>query len=210
MSLDAPAPVPDPVPAPATGPAHDPVAVDSAVVPPFEVPAGGKDVLAPLAEVPAVPPRPRRSPLRWLLIAGAGVVAVVLVAGLIVWHPWNPPPGSPAALHGTSPTATSVRLAWPASTGGNVAHYLVLRDGKQVGEIPASQTSWTGQGLTPGVAHKYTVRAQGSGGTSGPSVAVTVTTLTPARSASGSSRRAGYRPRWPGIRRHLARCRAAT
>jgi hypothetical protein len=145
-------------------------------VPPVDVPPIGKDVLAPFPEAPT---RRRGRPPRWLLIAGAGVLAVLLVAGLIVWHPWDPPPGAPAALNGTSPTATSVRLAWPASTGGNVGRYLVLRDGKQVGEIPASQVSWTDNGLPPGVTHRYTVRAQGTGGTSGPSAAATVTTITP-------------------------------
>jgi hypothetical protein len=164
MSFDAPGPdpaTPDPVP---------PVPV-----PPVPL-AEGKDVQAPL-----VPPSPaRRRPLRWPLLALAGVAAIALVAGLIVWHPWDPPPAAPAALHGTSPTATSVRLAWPASAGGGTpGHYLVLRDGRQAAEVPASQTTWTDQGLAPGTTHRYTVKAAGSGGTSGPSVAATVTTLTP-------------------------------
>jgi hypothetical protein len=162
MSFDAPGPVPDPVAAPEPAAAPDPAAA----------PLIGKDVLAPM-------PPSRRGSRRWLVIAGAGVLAIALVVGLIVWHPWNPPPGAPAALHGTSPTATSVQLTWPASTGGNVGHYLVLRDGRQVGEIPAGEVSWTDHGLVPGVTHSYTVKAQGSGGTSGPSVAATVTTLTP-------------------------------
>ena len=165
MSFDAPAPVPESAP--------DPARPDPAPPVPLAV---GKDALAP----PAPPSPARRRPLRWLLIALAGVAAVALVAGLIVWHPWNPPPAAPAALHGTSPTATSVRLTWPASTGGGTpGDYLVLRDGRQAGEVPASQTTWTEQGLAPGTTHRYTVKAVGSGGTSGPSVTATVTTLTP-------------------------------
>ena len=92
----------------------------------------------------------------------------------------GPAAAAPAALHGTSPTATSVRLTWPASAGGGTpGHYLVLRDGRQAAEVPASQTTWSEQGLAPGTTHRYTVKAVGSGGTSGPSVAATVTTLTP-------------------------------
>jgi hypothetical protein len=160
MSFDAPAPVSDGAPDPA---------------PPVPLTAE-KDVAAPLP-----PPSPaRRRPLRWLLITLAGAAAIALVAGLIVWHPWDPPPAAPAALRGTSPTATSVRLTWPASAGGGTpGHYLVLRDGRQAAEVPASQTTWSEQGLTPGTTHRYTVKAVGSGGTSGPSVAATVTTLTP-------------------------------
>ena len=170
MSFDAPGPVPEAAP--------DPVTPDPAPpVPAPPVPAAG----AAEAQAPLVLPSPaRRRPLRWLLIALAGVAGIALVAGLIVWHPWDPPPAAPSALHGTSPTATSVRLTWPASAGGGTpGQYLVLRDGRQAGEVPASQTTWTDHGLAPGTTHGYTVKAVGSGGTSGPSVTATVTTLTP-------------------------------
>src|SRR5579859_8015440 len=101
MSFDAPAPAPGP----------EAASVLARI--PAPLPPGGKDVLAPLAEAALAPPRGRVRPPGWLLIAGAGLLAVAGVAGLISWHPWNPPPSAPAALRGTSPTATSVRLAWP-------------------------------------------------------------------------------------------------
>ena len=170
MSFDAPAPVPEAAPDPS-----QPDPAPAVPAPPAPV-AAGEDVLAP----PPPPSPARRRPPRWLLIALAGAAAIALVAGLIVWHPWDPPPAAPAALRGTSPTATSVRLTWPASTGGGTpAHYLVLRDGRQAAEVPARQTIWTEQGLAPGTTHRYTVKAVGSGGTSGPSMAATVTTITP-------------------------------
>jgi hypothetical protein len=127
------------------------------------------------------PPAPRRWRVRprWALAAG-GVALVALVAGLLVWQPWNPPPNAPTAIHVVSPTATSVDVSWTASKGGaKPDHYIVFRDGKQAGVVPASQTSWTDNGLTPGSSHEYTVEAQGGGQQSGPSTKAAVTTITP-------------------------------
>jgi Fibronectin type III domain len=122
------------------------------------------------------PPRPSKP----VVIATCGVVAVGLVAGLLVWAPWSPSPNAPASVSAQSATATTVTVSWPAASGGATpADYLVLRDGKQVGEVPASETSWTDRGLAPGTRHRYTVETRGGGQTSGPSVIATVTTLAP-------------------------------
>ena len=92
----------------------------------------------------------------------AGAVAVAVVAGLIVWHPWNPPCGraARAARHLPDGHVGAAHLA-RLFRRGRPAHYLVLRDGTRIGEIPASQTSWTDQGLAPGMTHKYTIEASG-------------------------------------------------
>jgi hypothetical protein len=109
-----------------------------------------------------------------------GVALVALVVGLVIWQPWNPPPNSPTAVQVTSPTATTAEISWTASQGGAApSHYVIFRDGQQVGSVPASQTSWTDTGLTPGSSHQYTVAAQGGGGQSGQTVKVPVTTITP-------------------------------
>jgi hypothetical protein len=114
-----------------------------------------------------------------VLISG-GVAFVALVAGLLVWQPWNPPPNAPTAVQVTSPTATTAEISWTASKGGaSPDHYVIFRDGQQVGSVPSSETSWTDTGLTPGSSHQYTVAAQGSGQTSGQTAKVPVTTLTP-------------------------------
>jgi len=128
---------------------------------------------------PPVPAPPKRRRRRWIL-ALAGVVTLGLVAGLLVWAPWNQPPAAPAAVVATSRTATSVAVSWSASNGGATPdRYLVLRDGTQVGSVPASQTSFTDNGLAPGTTHRYTIIAAAGGERSGASVKAEVTTITP-------------------------------
>jgi hypothetical protein len=104
----------------------------------------------------------------------------VLIAGLLIWQPWNPPPNAPTAVHVVSQTATSVDVSWTASQGGaKPDKYVIFRDGKQAGTVPASQTSWTDNGLAPGSSHQYTVAASASGRQSGASTKAGVTTITP-------------------------------
>jgi hypothetical protein len=168
----------------------------SPVIEPWAAPSAG-EVLVPAAGGdgsggPVFPPPPASSlpstprrrrppkPSKRLLIAASGVVAAGLVAGLLVWAPWNPSPNAPASVSAQSKTATTVTVSWPAAKGGaKPASYVVLRDGKQAGEVPASETSWTDQGLAPGTTHHYAVETAGGGQTSGPSVIATVTTLAP-------------------------------
>src|SRR5215469_16662386 len=70
----------------------------------------------------------------WIISVSA-VVVVGLAVGLIVWAPWHKVPVAPATVNAQSPTATSVLVSWSASKGGaTVDHYLILRDGKQVGD----------------------------------------------------------------------------
>lgn len=114
-------------------------------------------------------------------LALTGVVVFGLVAGLLIWAPWDtPPPGAPAAVVVVSPTATSAVVSWAASKGGATPdHYLVLRDGKQVGSVAASHTSFTDNGLAPGTTHHYTIIAAAGQQRSVDSVAARVTTITP-------------------------------
>jgi hypothetical protein len=134
------------------------------------------DTIPPAPPAPAPPKRRRR---RWIL-ALTGVALLGLVAGLLVWAPWNQPPAAPAAVVATSRTATSVAVSWAASNGGDAPdHYLVLRDGTQVGSVPASRTSFTDNGLAPGTTHRYTIIAAAGGQRSGASIKAAVTTLTP-------------------------------
>jgi hypothetical protein len=135
----------------------------------------------PPAQPTATPPQPRRWRVRpkWAIVAG-GVALVALIAGLLVWQPWNPPPNAPTGVGVVSATATTVNVSWAASKGGAKPNqYVIFRDGKQAGTVPASQTSWTDHGLAPGSSHEYTVAASGGGGQSGATKKVGVTTITP-------------------------------
>jgi hypothetical protein len=151
--------------------------------PPAGGDAGGTPVFPPppASSLFSVPRgrRPPKPPKR-LVIATCGLVVVGLVAGLLVWAPWNPSPNAPASVSAQSKTATTVTVSWPAAIGGaRPANYVVLRDGKQAGAVPASETSWTDRDLAPGSAHQYAVETVGGGQTSGPSVIARVTTLAP-------------------------------
>jgi hypothetical protein len=130
------------------------------------------------AVVAPAPPRRRGISRRAKVVSVAVVVVVGLIAGLVAWSPWQPNP--PADVRASSPTATSTVVSWQAA-GGLIAgpsSYLVLRDGRQVGSVPASATSWADHGLTPGATYHYTVVAAGLGRSS-PSASATVTTITP-------------------------------
>jgi hypothetical protein len=189
MSTDAPASVPDPLPVQG---AED--AEDARLSGPAETVGGpgaveavsGEDVPFAAAEqpfalvAPPPPPRRRRRPPKWLLPIVGGVLAAALVAGLLVWQPWSPRPIAPVSLTAESPTGTSVQLSWPAPNGGATPdHYVILRDGAQVAEVPGDERSWTNTGLRPGDKFQYEVATRGGGWQSGPSPAAMVTTLAP-------------------------------
>jgi len=126
------------------------------------------------------PASPARTRNRWPVFALAGVVVLGLIAGLLVWAPWHKVPVAPAAIVGQSPTATSVLVSWSPSRGGAaIDHYLILRDGTQVGSVPASQTSYLDRGLAPGTAHRYRIIAQSGTQRSQPSRTIVVRTITP-------------------------------
>ena len=128
---------------------------------------------------PSGPTRPGRKRKTWIIALSAAVV-VGLVVGLFVWAPWHKVPIAPEAVNAQSPTATAVLVSWAPSQGGaTVDHYLILRDGEQVGSVSASQTSYTDNGLAPGTAHRYTIVAVSGPQRSSPSKEIRVTTLAP-------------------------------
>jgi hypothetical protein len=110
-------------------------------------------------------------------IATLAVAVAALIAGVVVWAPWAPNP--PTGVHATSPTATTAVISWTASSSAfGPDHYLVLRDGTQVGSVPSSATSYTDHGIVPGMTYHYSVIAAGLAN-SGPSATATVRAATP-------------------------------
>lgn len=110
----------------------------------------------------------------------AAVAVLGLAAGLLVWAPWHQVPAPPTAVREQSPTATSVLVSWTPGKGGTaIDHYLIVRDGAQVGSVPAADTSYHDTGLAPGSTHRYTVIAASGSQRSAPSAQTSVTTITP-------------------------------
>jgi cellulose 1,4-beta-cellobiosidase len=88
-------------------------------------------------------------------------------------------PSVPANLTATAQSATSVTLAWGASTdetgGSGVAGYDVYRNGAKVGS--STTTGYTDTGLSAGTAYSHTVKAKDvAGNISAASTALSVTT----------------------------------
>jgi len=77
------------------------------------------------------------------------------------------PPSAPGNLHTTSVAATSVGLAWDASTDNvGVTGYDVFRDGAQIATAPG--TTYTDNGVTGGNTYTYTVKAHDAAGNQSP------------------------------------------
>jgi hypothetical protein len=164
-----------------------PVPGDPAAAP--SVPAADLDEPDPGA-TPALLPTPPPPGRGWRFgrrarIATLAVAVAALIAGVVVWAPWTPSP--PTGVHATSPTATTAVISWTASSSAfGPDHYLVLRDGTQVGSVPGSATSYTDHGLVPGTTYHYTVVAAGLAN-SGPSAKATVRAATPSPAGLAAS-----------------------
>lgn len=85
------------------------------------------------------------------------------------------PPGVASGL-AAAPSDRQVALTWTASPSGDVATYRVLRDGVEVGSVPAGTTSFTDTGLANGRAYSYTVVAVDAAGNRSPASGSTTTT----------------------------------
>ncbi|MEU5974799.1 fibronectin type III domain-containing protein [Streptomyces sp. NPDC047315] len=88
------------------------------------------------------------------------------------------PPTTPAGVTAQAGSATSVHVMWkPATDDEAVTGYQVLQQGREVKSLPGSTTMVDVDGLKPGTAYAFTVRARdAAGNVSGPSTAVSVTT----------------------------------
>ncbi|WHT22074.1 PQQ-dependent sugar dehydrogenase [Crossiella sp. CA-258035] len=94
--------------------------------------------------------------------------------------PDNEKPTVPGALRSPAKTATSVDLAWTASTDNvKVTGYEILTDGTQTGTADRNTTTHTAAGLQPNKAYTFQVRARDAAGNrSDLTASITVTTGT--------------------------------
>jgi hypothetical protein len=113
-------------------------------------------------------------------LGGGGVVAG-LIAGLLVWAPWNPPPVlRPTGLVAGPATANSISFRWSRPpTRPLPDKYLILRDGTVAGSVAGTATSYQRVGLTPASSYQYRVVAVRGGKRSPRSAVLLVSTLTP-------------------------------
>jgi len=134
---------------------------------------------------PAATPRRRR---RWVipLVAIAAVAVLGLIAGLVIWAPWKSPPLlRPTGLVAGPSTTRSVAFRWAGpATGPLPDKYLILDDGKVVGSVPGSVTSYRGTGLDPATAYQFRVAAVRGGQRSALSPVLVVATSRPPVSAA--------------------------
>jgi hypothetical protein len=159
------------VPAPVSDPAAPALVTDSVARAPVT------DSAAPAA--PAGAPRRRR---KWAIpLVAIATVVIGLIAGLVIWAPWQSPPLlRPAGLVAGSSTTSSVAFRWagPAS-GPPPDKYLILNGGKVIGSVPGTVTSYRGTGLAPATAYQYRVAAVRGGKRSALSSVLVVATSRP-------------------------------
>jgi hypothetical protein len=99
----------------------------------------------------------------------------------------SPAPTVPTDLASNTVMANSTALSWDASTSSDstIAYYDVYQGGTLILTVPASDTSVQFDGLYPGTSYTFTVAAiDATGGSSGQSGAVSVTTLDPSTAIS--------------------------
>jgi Protein of unknown function (DUF2510)/Fibronectin type III domain len=153
---------------------------------PAEVAAAtGPAAAATTAPIMAAPRR--RRPRRAVVVAViAAVAALALAAGLLLWAPWRSPPLlRPAGLAAGPATPSSVAFHWAApATGPPPDRYQILHDGKLIGSVPGTVTSYRVAGLAPDTAYQYRVAAVRGGQRSALSAVLLVRTSIPPLSAA--------------------------
>jgi hypothetical protein len=127
-----------------------------------------------------------------LLFSGiAGVVVLALIIGLVIWAPWKVPPLlRPTGLKPGPVTVSSIALRWSnPPTGPDPDKYLILYNGKVIGTVPGTVTTYQTTGLAPDTPYQYRVVAERGGKRSAQSALLVMHTAIPPISAA----------RWDGL-----------
>jgi hypothetical protein len=191
--LDSPPPLPrhtaevSPATAPAAPATVAPaVAAPATVAPAVAASATPASTMAGLATAPPATAR-RGRPRRPILVAVIAVGAALgLIIGLLLWAPWRSPPLlRPTGLAAGSPTTSSVAFRWAGpATGPLPDRYQILHDGKVIGSVPGTVTSYRVTDLAPATAYQYRVAAVRGGKRSAPSAVLVARTSIPPLAAA--------------------------
>jgi Fibronectin type III domain len=118
------------------------------------------------------------------VIIGVAVVVIALIVGVVVWAPWKSKAvAAPTGLTLGTVTANSIEVSFtPPATAPN--KYEVVENGRVIGHVSGSSTSFTANNLSPATSYSYRLIAV-EGSTSSPrSSAVQTTTVTPSVTAA--------------------------
>jgi hypothetical protein len=179
-----------PLPAEAASPAAVPAApapdTSAASTPAAATPT--TDEPAAAAPTVATAARARRGrPRRAVLVAVIAAVAVLgLITGLLLWSPWQSPPLlRPTGLAAGTSTTSSAAIHWARpATGPLPDRYQILHDGKVIGSVPGTVTSYRVAGLAPDTSYQYRVAAVRGGRRSALSAVLAVHTSIPPLAAA--------------------------
>jgi hypothetical protein len=182
--LESPPPLPAEA-ARATVPAA-PTTAAPATAAPATAPATA--ALAGTAPTTAPPTPARRGRRRRAFLAAviAVVAALGLIVGLLLWAPWQSPPLlRPTGLAAGTSTTSSVAFHWAGpATGPPPDRYQILHDGKVIGSVRGTVTSYRATGLAPASAYQYRVAAVRGGKRSALSAVLVLRTSIPPLAAA--------------------------
>jgi hypothetical protein len=91
---------------------------------------------------------------------------------------YTPAPAPPSNLQASTATA-SANISWSASSGADISHYVVRRNGSQIASVSNTTLSYLDRSLVPSTQYTYSILAQDSCGKNSVAVAITIKTANP-------------------------------
>ena len=134
------------------------------------------------ATSPAGGVRRKRGRVRWVAVGAILVVGILAATAAVMYI--NRGPSTPTAVAATALDGSSVSISWtPVADGPTIDHYVVVRNGAEIGTVPASQTSFIDHdGLSPANTYTYSVVGVSESRRSTPSIQLAVAPMAPSPS----------------------------